>query len=105
MQRGDVYELRLPRGIGHEQRGRRFGVIVQADALLPRTVVLIAPTSQSARPATFRPEVVIEGETTRVLVEQVGAVDVNRLGDHVGHASPEEIWGIDESLLTVLGLR
>ncbi len=105
MQRGDVYELRLPHGIGHEQQGRRFGVVVQADALLPRTVVLIAPTSQSARPATFRPELLIEGETTRVLVEQVGALDVNRLGDHVGHASPEEIWGIDESLLTVLGLR
>jgi mRNA-degrading endonuclease toxin of MazEF toxin-antitoxin module len=40
-----------------------------------------------------------------VLVEQLGAVDVNSLGDHVGLASPEEIWGIDESLMTVLGLR
>jgi len=48
---------------------------------------------------------VIEGETTYVLIEQLGAVDVNRLGDHVGHASPEEIWGIDESLMTILGLR
>jgi mRNA interferase MazF len=105
VQRGDVYELRLPRGIGHEQHGRRFGVIVQADALLPRTVVLIAPTSRSARSSTFRPELLIQGETTKILVEQVGAVDVNRLGDHVGHASPEELWGIDESLLTVLGLR
>lgn len=105
MQRGDVYELRLPRGVGHEQHGRRFGVIVQADALLPRTVVLIAPTSRRARSSTFRPELLIEGETTRVLVEQVGAVDVNRLGDQVGRVSPEEIWGIDESLLTVLGLR
>jgi len=35
----------------------------------------------------------------------VGAVDVSHLGDQVGHASPEEIWGIDESLATVLGLR
>lgn len=105
MQRGDVYELRPPRATGHEQQGRRFGIVVQADALLPRSVVLIAPTSRSALPATFRPEVVIDGETTRVLVEQLGAVDVNRLGDQVGHASPEEIWGIDESLVTVLGLR
>jgi mRNA interferase MazF len=105
VQRGDVYELRPPRGLGHEQQGRRFGVVVQADALLPRSVVLVAPTSRSARPATFRPELVVEGETTRVLVEQLGAVDVNCLGDHVGHASPEEIWGIDESLETVLGLR
>jgi mRNA-degrading endonuclease toxin of MazEF toxin-antitoxin module len=47
---------------------------------------------------------VVDGETTRVLVEQVGAVDVNRLGKSIGHASPEEIWGIDEGLLTVLGL-
>jgi len=105
VQRGDLYELRPPRREGHEQQGPRFGVVVQADALLPRSVVLIAPTSRSARPASFRPEVVIEGQPTRVLVEQVGAVDVNRLGDHVGLASPEEMWGVDESLMTVLGLR
>jgi mRNA interferase MazF len=99
-----VYELRLPRAVGHEQHGRRFGVIVQADAFLLRSVVLVAPTSRSARPATFRPELLIDGEMTRVLVEQVGAVDVDRLGDPVGHATAEEIWGIDESLMTVLGL-
>lgn len=100
-----MYELRPPRRSGHEQQGRRFGVVMQSDALLPRSVVLVAPTSRSARPASFRPELVVEGEPTRVLVEQLGAVDVNRLGDQVGHASPEEIWGIDESLVTVLGLR
>jgi mRNA interferase MazF len=105
VQRGDVYELRLPKGIGREQRGRRLGVVVQADEFLPRSVVLIAPTSQSARSATFRPEIVVDGETTRVLVEQVGAVDLSRLGNRVAHASAEEIWGIDESLVTVLGLR
>lgn len=105
MLRGDVYELRLPKGVGHEQRGPRFGVIVQADALLPRSVVLVAPTSTSARPASFRPQLAVEGVRTRVLVEQVGAVAVTRLGDPVGHASAEEMWGIDESLLTVLGLN
>jgi mRNA interferase MazF len=99
-----VYELCLAKATGHEQRGRRFGVVVQADAFLPRSVVLVAPTSRSARSATFRPEIVVDGETTRVLVEQVGAVDVSRWGNQVGHASAEEIWGIDESLMTVLGL-
>jgi mRNA interferase MazF len=79
-------------------------VLVQADELLPRTVVLVAPTSQSARPATFRPAVEVEGRTTRVLVEQVGAVDVTRLGQLAGHLAPEEMWGIDEALLVVLGL-
>lgn len=104
MRRGDVFVLRLPKGVGHEQRGRRFGVIVQSDAMLRRSVVLIAPTSTSARPASFRPEVDLDGITTRVLVEQTGAVDVGRLGDLTGHLTPEEQWGVDAALLTVLGL-
>lgn len=105
MRRGEVYEFRLPKGRGHEQRGRRFGVLVQADELLPRSVVLVAPTSQSARPASFRPEIEVNGEPTRVLVEQVGAVDAGRLGKLAGYVTAEQLWGIDEALLTVLGLR
>ena len=93
MRRGDIFELRLPRGVGHEQQGRRFGVVVQSDALLPRSVVLVAPTSISARPASFRPIIEFDGQQTTVLVEQVGAVDVTRLGDMVGHLRPEEQWG------------
>ena len=104
MRRGDVFALRLPKGTGHEQHGTRYGVVVQSDAFLPRSVVLIAPTSQSARPASFRPEIEIEGVATRVLVEQVGAVDVGRLGDLVGYLTPEERWGVDTALLSVLGL-
>lgn len=104
MRRGDVFALRLPRGVGHEQYGGRFGVVVQSDAFLPRSVVLIAPTSRSAKPASFRPEIEIQGDATRVLVEQLGAVDVGRLGELLGHITPEEEWGIDSALLTVLGL-
>jgi mRNA interferase MazF len=80
-------------------------VIVQANELLPRSVVLVAPTSLSARAASFRPEIDLLGRTTRVLVEQVGAIDASRLGELVSHISPEQQWGIDEALLTVLGLR
>jgi len=104
VRRGDIFTLRLPIGVGHEQHRRRFAVVVQSDVFLPRSVVLIAPTSLSARPASFRPEIDVVGESTRVLVEQVGAVDVARLGDLAGHVSPEEQWGIDAALLTVLGL-
>jgi len=103
--RGDVYVFRPPQGTGHEQHGRRYGVIVQANELLPRSVVLVAPTSTNARAASFRPEIDLLGKATRVLVEQVGAVDAGRLGELVGHVSPEQQWGIDEALLTVLGLR
>ena len=40
-----------------------------------------------------------------VLVEQVGAVDVQHVGDLVGRLTPEEQWGVDATLLTVLGLN
>jgi mRNA interferase MazF len=70
VRRGEVYRFKVPKGVGHEQNGERFGVVVQADALLPRSVILVAPTSKTARPASFRPEVAIAGDSTRVLVEQ-----------------------------------
>jgi len=80
-------------------------VVEPINELLPRSVVLVAPASRSARSATFRPEIDLLGETTRVLVEQVGAVDVGRLGELAGRVSPEQQWGIDEALMTVLGLH
>ncbi|CAN5127373.1 MAG: type II toxin-antitoxin system PemK/MazF family toxin [Acidimicrobiia bacterium] len=105
MLRGDIYSLRIPRGIGHEQRGRRYGVVVQSDPFLPRSVVLVAPTSTSAGPASFRPEIEVGRKSTRVLVEQVGAVDLSRLGNLAGHLTIEEQWEVDAALLTVLGLN
>ena len=105
MLRGDIFRFKLPKGTGHEQHGDRFGVVIQADELLPRSVVVVAPTSQSARAASFRPEIDLDGQKTRVLVEQIGVVDASRLGDLAGHLTPEELWGVDEALLTVLGLR
>jgi mRNA interferase MazF len=77
---------------------------VQSDAFLPRSVVLVAPTSTSARSASFRPEIEVDGERTKVLVEQLGAVDVGRLGDFAGRLEPEEQWGVDAALLVVLGM-
>ena len=104
MRRGEVYRFRIPKGVGHEQHGERYGVIVQSDELLSRSVVLVAPTSRRARSATFRPEVTVAGDVARVLVEQMGAVDVQRLSKRVGSLTAEELWGVDDALVTVLGL-
>ena len=71
----------------------------------PRSVVIIAPTSRSARAASFRPSVVVAGEATRVLVEQLGAVDAQRLGRRAGRLTNDEMWAVDDALLTVLGLN
>lgn len=102
--RGDVYAVRAPRGPrGHEQQGNRYAVVVQSD-LLPLSTCLVAPTSTSARPASFRPEVEVRGKTTLVLAEQTMAIDPERLGDRVGTLSLDELRAVDAALITVLGL-
>ena len=104
MTRGDVYRVRLPAGRGSERRGPRYAVLVQADALLGLSTALVAPTSRSAAPATFRPQVIVAGESTRVLVEHLRAVDLGRLDGHVGRLDADERLAVDEALELVLGL-
>jgi len=104
MVRGDVHEIRLRRGGGHTQHGRRFAVVVQADDLLALSTVAICPTSQSAPAASFHPEVRLDGEDTKVLCEMVRAVDGRKLGKQVGHLSIDEIRAVDDALGLVLDL-
>lgn len=103
--RGEVYELRANHhAAGHEQRGRRYAVIVQSDALLLSTVVA-APTSTGSWTSSFHPEIEIEGRRTRVLVEQLQAIDPERrLARKIGQISGDEQHDIDRALKLVLGL-
>jgi mRNA interferase MazF len=86
------------------QHGRRYAVVVQADDLLSLSTLVICPTSMSAPPASFHPEVEVRGEQTRVLCEMVGAVDARALGDRVGHLSYDELRAVDDALQLVLDL-
>ena len=105
MVRGEVRRLRLPsERRGSEQRGTRFGVVVQADELLALSTVLMAPTSRSAPARSFRPTIALAGQLTRVLVEQTTAVSADRIGESAGRLSAEELRALDEALATVLGL-
>lgn len=102
--RGEVFRLRAPRdGRGHEQSGGRYAVVVQSD-LLPLSTWLVAPTSTSARAASFRPEVQVQDQPTRVLAEQTAAVDPSRLGERVGQLSFDELRQVDAALRLVLSL-
>jgi mRNA interferase MazF len=105
MTRGEVFRFAPAHGaIGREQKGPRFAVVVQADELLQYNTVLVAPTSTSAPAATFRPVVAIAGASTRVLVEQIKAVEPNRLGSSAGRLEAHELGALDEALSLVLGL-
>jgi mRNA interferase MazF len=105
VQRGEVFRLRAARAVrGHEQAGPRYGVVLQADELLALSTVIIAPTSTRALPASFRPEVEIDGARSRVLVEQIGAIDPSRLGESHGLLARDELQDVDRALSIVLGL-
>lgn len=104
MTRGEIYRVRLPKQRGREQAGSRYAVIVQAEELLGLSTAIVAPTSRSAAPATFRPEIELAGETTRVLVEQLRAVDIERLGELAGRLTAAEQGAVDEALALVLDL-
>ena len=88
---------------GQKQAGSRYAVVVQSDQL-PLSTWLVAPTSTSARAASFRPEVEIAGYSTRVLAEQTAAVDPSRLGGRAGTLTFDELRRVDAALRIVLDL-
>lgn len=105
MVRGEVFRLPSPRGArGREQRGARYAVVVQADEFMALSTTLVSPTSTSASPATFRPSIELDGEETRVLVEQTTVVDPQRLGRSAGCLDADELRAVDDALAIVLSL-
>jgi mRNA interferase MazF len=103
--RGDVHEIKLPRGRGRVQRGRRFAVVVQADDLLALSTIVVCPTSTSTPPASFHPEVTIGDDQTRIMCEMVSAVDARVLGSQIAHLTFEEMRNVEDALELVLDLR
>jgi mRNA interferase MazF len=103
--RGDVYRLRAPRNaVGHEQDGPRYAVVLQSDDLILSTSV-VAPTSTRAHPYVFRPEVTVRGEATRLMLDQLRAVDIEKaIGDRVGRLSPPEMVEVNRLLRAVLDI-
>jgi mRNA interferase MazF len=102
--RGDLYRLRSDKNTaGHEQRGPRYAVAIQSDGVLLSTLI-VAPTSTSAQAAVFRPEIEMDGTRTRVLVDQMRAVDASRLGDFAGRLDAVETGEVDRAVRLVLGV-
>ncbi len=77
---------------------------MQTDLLNKLSTVVVAPTSTSALATVFRPEVEIAGRQTRVLTEQIRALDRSRLGRRVGTLAQTELRAVDDALKVVLGL-
>jgi mRNA interferase MazF len=100
--RGEVYDLTPKNAKGHERRGARFAVVVQASDLAALSTWICCPTSGSADPASFRPVVDFGRGETCVLVDQIMALDPERLGLKVGFLGLAAMQDIDEAIRLVL---
>ncbi|MFJ9178858.1 type II toxin-antitoxin system PemK/MazF family toxin [Streptomyces sp. NPDC102360] len=105
MIRGAVYRVDLGDAKrGHEQRGRRFGLVMSPSSL-PWSVATVIPTSTSAQPSIFRPELEIGGTLTRLLVDQMRTVDTQFLhGDPVHYLDRDEMAEVEHAVSRYLGL-
>jgi mRNA interferase MazF len=103
--RGAVYPVDLGDAKrGHEQRGRRLGLVISIEQNA-WSVVTIIPTSTSAQASVFRPEVVIAGQETKILIDQVRPVDVSYVtGDLIDYLSQDDMAQVEHSLSRYFGL-
>jgi mRNA interferase MazF len=103
--RGAVYPVDLGDAKrGHEQRGRRLALVVSIEQNA-WSVLTIIPTSTSAQASVFRPEVVIAGRNTRILIDQVRTIDVSYVaGELVDYLSQDDMAQVEHSLSRYLGL-
>jgi mRNA interferase MazF len=103
--RGAVYRVDLGNvKRGHEQRGRRLGLVLSPSSM-PWSVATVIPSSTTAQPAVFRPAVEIDGKLTRFLVDQIRSIDVTDIhGDPVHYLDRDEIAEIEHAVTRYLGL-
>jgi mRNA interferase MazF len=102
--RGAVYRVDLGDAKhGHEQRGRRYGLIVSPTS--DWTVATIVPTSTSARPMRFRAQFDLLGEPTVYLIDQIRSIDTSFIhGDPVHYLGHHELMEIETAIVRYLGL-
>jgi mRNA interferase MazF len=105
MIRGAVYPVDLGDAKrGHEQRGRRLGLVISIEQDAWSTVTII-PTSTGAQVSVFRPEVVVAGRATKLLIDQVRTIDVAYIaGELVDYLSRDDMAQVEYSLSRYFGL-
>ena len=105
MIRGAVYRIDLGRPRGHEQGGKRLGLVMSPSGS-PLSVVTVVPTSTSAAPSIHRPQLEIAGRTTRLIVDQIRSIDVDYLvGDPVDYLTRDRLAEVELALAHYLGVQ
>lgn len=104
MIRGAVYRVDLGEAKrGHEQRGRRFGVVLSPSGSW--SVATIVPTSTSANPTAFRPELKLGETLTCFLADQIRTIDTKYIqGDPEFYLEREELAQVEAAVARYLGV-
>ncbi|WP_330219855.1 type II toxin-antitoxin system PemK/MazF family toxin [Mycolicibacter kumamotonensis] len=103
--RGAVYRIDLGRPRGHQQGGKRLGLVVSPSDS-PLSVVTVVPTSTSAGPSIHRPEIEIAGRPTRLLVDQIRSIDTHYVvGDPVDYLTRDQLVEVELALVHYLGVQ
>ena len=92
VKRDEVYWVNLDPTAGTEIQKTRPALVVSPDdlnAVLPR--VIIAPLTSKGQPLGCRPEVDFNGREARILLDQIRAVDKQRLVGKLGIID-QQLW-------------
>jgi mRNA interferase MazF len=104
--RGDVFWVCFDPTLGTEIRKTRPAVILSNNLFnkhLPRLIV-VPVTSNTVKVFDFEALVLINGKEGKAMLDQIRAVDKNRLGKKICSLSFEEVQNIEKALKEALAL-
>lgn len=105
MIRGGVYQVNLGRPRGHEQGGKRLG-LVMSPSKSPLSVATVVPTSTSAGRSIHRPELEIAGRPTLMLIDQIRSIDLDHIvGEPLDYLTREQLAQVELALAHYLGFQ
>ncbi len=83
--RGEIWLVALDPKVGSEIQKTRPCVVVSPPEINENLrVMLVAPLTSGSRPAPFRVPTTVSGQPGLMLLEQIRAVDANRLVKRIG---------------------
>lgn len=112
MLRGDIYYIRLgDEGVGSEQKGDRYAVIIQnniGNKYSPTVIVAFITTAMHKAKLPTHVEIAPNNsgvpEPSIIMCEQLRTVDKSRLVRKVGHLSPAKKEELNKALCISLGI-
>jgi mRNA interferase MazF len=110
VKRGDIWLVNLDPTVGHEIKKCRPAVIVQNDIGNKHSqITIIAPITSQGLEKIYPIEVLLTPRSqlrkrSKVLLNQIRAIDAGRLVRKLGRVDPDAQKKIDEAIMISLGL-